>query len=399
MSNNKFYTPDGFTDQLPEVCAFKREAEGKLRNVFTGAGYMEIETPGVEYSDIYTSTNLVPQEELYKFCDQKGRLLCARYDGTVPAVRFAANLYKDEPLPLRLFYIENMYRFNQMGGGKQSGFTQGGVEFMGAAGSEADSEVIALAVESALEIGIKDLQVSIGQVRFFDGLATQFGLSDEVKDRIRTAITQKDSVTIENMAKSSGLSDKDTETLRMLIECQGGYEVIEQFRERVTDSGALAALDNLEEILNIMDEYGYLKYITVDLGLIGSEDYYTGVIFKGYTYEVGFPIFGGGRYDNVAELFGRKMEAVGFSISLTLAVTALMRQGLDLTRQTASAIVGFDRNIKGARAKAIALAKALREEYTSVILDSSGMSEEELDQYSELNNIPASFYVNEGDEE
>ena len=398
MSNNKFYTPDGFTDQLPEVCAFKREAEGKLRNVFTGAGYMEIETPGVEYSDIYTSTNLVPQEELYKFCDQKGRLLCARYDGTVPAVRFAANIYKDEPLPLRLCYIENMYRFSQMGGGKQSGFTQAGVEFMGASGSEADSEVIALAIDSALAVGIKDLQISVGQARFFDGIAVQFGFTDDVKDSVRTAIQQKDSVTISNVAKECGLNAQDTETLLMLNECQGGYEVIEQFRSRVTDAGALSALDNLKEILDIMDEYGYLKYITVDLGLIGSEDYYTGVVFKGYTYEVGFPIIGGGRYDNVAEIFGRKMEAVGFSMSLTLAITALMRQGLKLERQTSSAIVGYDRSIKGARAKAIALAKALREEYTSVILDSSGMSEEELDQYSDLNNIPASFYVNEGEE-
>ena len=399
MSNNKFYTPDGFTDQLPEICAFKREAEGKLREVFTGAGYKEIETPGVEYCDIYTSTGLLKAEDLYKFCDQKGRLLCARYDGTVPAVRFAANLYKDEPLPLRLCYIENMYRFNQMGGGKQSGFTQAGVEFMGAKGSEADSEVIAIAIESALAIGIKDLQISIGQVKFFDGIAGQFGLSDESKERIRTAIQLKDLVTIKNTAKESGLSKTDEETLLMLMECQGGYEVIEQFRSRVTDSGAIAALDNLKEILDILGEYGYQKYITVDLGLIGSEDYYTGVIFKGYTYEVGFPIIGGGRYDNVAELFGRTMEAVGFSMSLTLAITALMRQGVEFKNEQASAIVGFDRSIKGARAKAIALAKALREEYTSVILDSEGMSEEELDQYSDLNNIPATFYVNEGDEE
>ena len=398
MSNNKFYTPDGFTDQLPEVCAFKREAEGKLRGIFTGNGYLEIETPGVEYSDIYISTDLVPQEELYKFCDKKGRLLCARYDGTVPAVRFAANLYKDEPLPLRLFYIENMYRFNQMGGGKQSGFTQAGVEFMGAAGAEADSEVIALAIESALAIGIKDLQVSIGQVRFFEGLSKQFGFTDEIKERVRNAINQKDSVTLESTAKDLGLSASDAETLMMLIECQGGYDVIEQFRSRVDSDCAIEALDNLKAVLDIMDEYGYLKYITVDLGLIGSEDYYTGIIFKGYTYEVGFPIIGGGRYDNVAELFGRKMEAVGFSLSLTLTVTALMRQGLILDRKTAAAVVGYDRNIKGARAKAIALARALREDYTSVILDSTGMSKEELDRYCDLNNIPATFFVNEGDE-
>ena len=398
MSNNKFYTPDGFTDQLPEVCAFKREAENKLRNVFIGNGYREIETPGVEYCDIYTSTDLVNAESLYKFCDQKGRLLCARYDGTVPAVRFATNLLKDEPLPLRLFYVENMYRFNQTGGGKQNGFTQGGVEFMGAAGSEADGEVISIAIESALAIGIKDLQISIGQVRFFEGLACQLGLSEEDRILIKNAIQQKDSVMIENTARKAGLDARDTETLMMLIECQGGYEVIEQFRSRVTDKGALNALDGLKDILDIMDEYGYLKYITVDLGLIGVENYYTGIIFKGYTYEVGFPIIGGGRYDNVAELFGRKMEAVGFSMSLTLAITALMRQGLELKKEQASVIVGYDRAVKGARAKAIALAKALREEYTSVILDSSGMSEEELDQYSDLNNIPATFYVNEGEE-
>ena len=398
MGNNKFYTPDGFTDQLPEVCAFKRDAEKKLRDIFTGSGYMEIETPGVEYSDIYVSTDLVPQEDLYKFCDQKGRLLCARYDGTVPAVRFAANLYKDEPLPLRLFYIENMYRFKKTGGGKQNGFTQAGVEFMGAKGNETDSEVIALAIESALGIGIKDLQVSVGQTRFFEGLSKQFSFTDDTKQKIRNAITQKDSVTVEQVAKEAGLSQFDVETLLMLIECQGGYEVIDDFKKRVTEESAVAALDDLKQILDIMGEYGYLKYITVDLGLIGSENYYTGIIFKGYTYEVGFPIIGGGRYDNVAELFGRKMEAVGFSLSLTLAITALMRQGLNLERQTASAIVGYDRNIKGARAKAIALAKALREEYTSVILDSSGMTEDELDSYSDLNNIPATFYVNEGEE-
>ena len=398
MGNNKFYTPDGFTDQLPEVCAFKRDAEKKLRDIFTGSGYMEIETPGVEYSDIYVSTGLVPQEDLYKFCDHKGRLLCARYDGTVPAVRFAANLYKDEPLPLRLFYIENMYRFMKTGGGKQNGFTQAGVEFMGAKGNETDSEVIALAIESALGIGIKDLQVSVGQTRFFEGLSRQFNFSDDTKQKVRNAINQKDSVTVEQAAKEAGLSSYEAQTLLMLIECQGGYDVIDNFRQRVTEESAVAALDDLKQILDIMNEYGYLKYITVDLGLIGSENYYTGIIFKVYTYEVGFPIIGGGRYDNVAELFGRKMEAVGFSLSLTLAITALMRQGLKLERQTASAVVGYDRNIKGARAKAIALAKALREEYTSVILDSSGMTEEELDSYSALNNIPATFFVNEGEE-
>ena len=78
---NKYYTPDGFTDQFPGICGFKRELESKLRNLFLLNGYEEIETPGVEYFDVYKE--FVKEEELYKFTDSTGRLLCNRYDGTI----------------------------------------------------------------------------------------------------------------------------------------------------------------------------------------------------------------------------------------------------------------------------------------------------------------------------
>ena len=94
---NKFYTPDGFTDQLPGVCAFKRELEARLRNLFLMNGYDEIETPGIEYFDVYKS--FVAEEELYKFTDSNGRLLCNRYDGTIPTVRYCAG--RNDTLPAR----------------------------------------------------------------------------------------------------------------------------------------------------------------------------------------------------------------------------------------------------------------------------------------------------------
>ena len=88
--SNKFYTPDGFNDTLPSVCAFKKDAESKLRRLFSLHGYEEIETPGYEYCDIYTKPDFVKEEDLYKLTDSKGRLLCARYDGTIPAAITAA---------------------------------------------------------------------------------------------------------------------------------------------------------------------------------------------------------------------------------------------------------------------------------------------------------------------
>ena len=313
---NKYYTPDGFNDQFPGICGFKRELESKLRNLFLLNGYEEIETPGVEYFDVYKE--FVPEESLFKFTDSKGSLLCNRYDGTIPTVRFCAG--RNETLPARYSYIENMYRAGKQGGGKLSGFTQGGIELLGASGAKSDAEVLAIAIKSALEIGITDLQVSIGQVKFYKGLMKQFGIGEEEQAKIKTAIANRDTVTLEKL----DISKEDKETLQMLTESGGTYDTIDQIAPRITDEGAKEALSNLKEILDIMERYGFLKYVSVDLGLIESSDYYTGMVFKGYTYEVGFPILAGGRYDDVAKSFGKEIEAVGFSISLTLSITALM---------------------------------------------------------------------------
>ncbi|MBR1905441.1 MAG: ATP phosphoribosyltransferase regulatory subunit [Saccharofermentans sp.] len=380
---NKFYTPDGFTDQLPGVCAFKRELEARLRNLFLMNGYDEIETPGIEYFDVYKS--FVAEEELYKFTDGKGRLLCTRYDGTIPVARYAAG--RNDTLPIRLSYIENMYRAGQIGGGKQSGFTQAGIELLGASGSKSDAEVLALAIKSALELGLTDLQVSVGQVQFFKGLSRQLGLSGETIAKVKAAISNRDSVTIEKL----DLSREDKDTLLMITECGGTYDTIDTMLPRVTDEGAKAALGNIREILDIMERYGYLKYVSVDLGLIESIDYYTGMVFKGYTYEVGFPVFGGGRYDDVSKTFGKDMAAVGFSISLTLAITALMRQDKFTPAAGAKVIVGGDFE------RAIATAEALRAEGTAAVLDTTGMTEEELDSYAKARGIETIMYMNGGE--
>ena len=393
MNNAKFYTADGFTDTLPGICAFKKQTERNLRELFRLHGYQEIETPGIEYLDIYSRPGFVPEENLYKLTDQKGRLLALRYDGTIPAVRYAANIKNFDPelLPLRLSYIENMYRFADSGGGKQNEFTQGGVELMGAEGPDADAEVIALAIKSALSAGIKDLQISIGQANLYEGIADEIGLTDDIKELIREAIKSRDTVTIEKTCDNLGLSDDKRELLLLLPDAQGTYDIIDDFKARVSDSKAIQALDNLKDILDALDEQGYLKYVSVDAGLMGgSVDYYTGCIFKGYTYEVGFPILSGGRYDNTVEVFGRKMECVGFSLSLTLTLTALMRQGVSMEETPADTIVGYG---KGGRAEAYSTAQKLREAGKAVMIDTTGKDEAALKAYADKLGITNAVYV------
>ena len=393
MIDAKFYTADGFTDTLPGICAFKKQTERKLEELFRLHGYSQIETPGIEYLDIYSRPGFVPEQNLYKMTDQKGRLLALRYDGTIPAVRYAAGIKDFDPasLPLRLCYIENMFRFADSGGGKQNEFTQAGVELMGADGADADAEVIALAIKSALSAGIKDLQISIGQVRLYDGIAKQVGLGDTDREVIRNAISSRDTVTIEKTCDQLGLDKDQKELLLMLPDAQGTYDIIDAFRAKVTEKEALDALDNLKDILDALDEQGFLKYVSVDSGLLGgSIDYYTGVIFKGYTYEVGFPIISGGRYDNTVAVFGRQMACVGFSLSLTLTLTALLRQGVSMNETPCDVVIGFKNGFRG---KAYEEAKKLRDEGLAVIIDTTGKSKDELNEYAGKQGIGRALYV------
>ena len=108
MGNYRFHTPDGVIDILPQDASVKREIESNLRELFSGYGYSEVETPGIEYYDVYASENFVATEDLYKMTDMDGRIISLRYDGTIPAARLAATLMKDEKPPLRLSYIGNI---------------------------------------------------------------------------------------------------------------------------------------------------------------------------------------------------------------------------------------------------------------------------------------------------
>ena len=215
----------------------------------------------------------------------------------------------------------------------------------------------------------------------------QLGIDEEGQQKIKNAIANRDSVTIEKF----DLSSEDKETLLMLTESGGTYDTIDQIMPRITDDGAKEALGNLKEILDIMESYGFLKYVSVDLSLIESIDYYTGMVFKGYTYEVGFPIISGGRYDDVAKSFGKEIQAVGFSISLTLAITALMRQDKFVPAKCAGVIVGGDFEM------ATATAEALRAEGTPAILDTTGMDEEALNEYAKEKGIETVMFMNGGE--
>lgn len=374
MSDYRFYTPDGVSDLLVEELAYRRQAEAKLRRLFTCSGYQEIQTPGIEFYDVYAGGAFVKAEELYKLTDQEGRLLALRYDGTVPSARLAATLLKEETLPLRLAYLEPMYRFRESGGGRQREFLQAGIELMGVSGAESEAEVISLAIKAARETGLEALQVSIGQPDFFRGLMEDWGIPEADAAKISAAIDRKDILALEEAAHRFHLQPEEQTTLLLIPELFGTYDTLERFSQMVSNPKSLAALENLKNILDILGDYDLLDYISIDLGMLSSLDYYTGVIFKGFTYEVGFPIISGGRYDQVVSVFGRELSAVGFSMNVDLCLTALQRQGKAFPKKANEVFLTFSPEQEGRR-KAFAWAEQLRQEGLTVVVDNQGLDQ------------------------
>lgn len=391
MRDYRFHTPDGLSDILPEECSAKREMESRLRKLFGLYGYQEIETPGLEFLDVFSGSNFVMPEHMYKMTDESGRLLVLRYDGTIPAARVAATLLKEEPLPLRISYVENMYRFKESGGGRQKEFSQGGVELLGVSSPEADAEVISLAIRSALDVGIADLQISLGQVEFFLGLMEEWNVSSENAQAFSRLIDQKDTVALGNLADQCALKDREKEVLLMLPARFGTYDVLDDFKSRIQNKRAEKALQNIRDILDIMNDYGYLKYVSVDFGMLRSLDYYTGMIFKGFTYEIGFPVFSGGRYDHVVSAFGKDVPSVGFSIGINLCMTALRRQEKSPPAPAIDVMIGYES--PNVRVKALEKAEELRGEGLRTLLDCEGKTKEELEKFAAKSEIRQCIFI------
>lgn len=328
MNDRKIYTPVGIRDLLPDETHEKRCLESDLRALFSRYGYREIETPGLEYLNVYRVGNgFADEEELFKLTDANGSLLCLRYDGTVPTARLAATVMRDEPLPLRLCYIGQMFRFSEAGGGRQRVFGQAGIEFIGSAQPEADAEIIHIAIRAARAAGIEDLQVSIGQVAFFKGLVEAWGIDNERAGELQRIINRKESVALEDWCEAYALSEEKSATLHAMVRGNANRELLDRWISELPDCTARDALVNLNKMLNILEDYGDLPYCSIDLGMLQDIEYYSGMIFRGYTYGIGFPVFTGGRYDTVMKEFGRDLPATGVSIGTDMILIALSRQG------------------------------------------------------------------------
>lgn len=210
------------------------------------------------------------------------------------------------------------------------------------------------------------------------------GLSEEETEKMRVLIDRKDFLGIEELVEEHNIRDDLKELILDLPKLFGSTDVIDRVEKYPINERSIKALNNLRSIINILDDYGLSKYVSVDLGMVQSLNYYSGTIFRGFTYGVGFPILSGGRYDRLVEKFGKSSPATGFSMGINMVMMALDRQKIEFEKPRIDTLVYC---MEEGRKTAFQICETLRKQGLVVEMDINGGDFDTARNYAALKDI------------
>lgn len=313
-----FEKPTGVKDYLPDAVAHLRKIELRVLDCMDQWGYSQIMTPTLEFYDTVGVASSTSDKKLFKLLDRNGQTLVLRSEMTASIARVAASLLKEEPFPLRLSYHANVFRAFEEEAGRESEFFQTGVELIGDGSSDADAEVIALAIATLQTAGVKNFKIAIGHVGFLNGLLNE-SLPGRLEEQsaLKDCLLRRDYVGYRQMLRQCSLQAEQIKELEGILRMRGGEEICMQARQATGDRVAQQSIQHLCEIWDMLKAYDVVEHVLIDLTMIGDFSYYTGMTFEGYAADLGFPICTGGRYDNFHTQFGRPAPATGFALKTT----------------------------------------------------------------------------------
>lgn len=309
--------PKGLRDLLPEEVKTKRNIEKKAARLFSSYGYQEVITPTFEFLEaIEAGVGENIREELFLFMDREGGILSLRPEVTVSIARLASTYLQEADYPQRLFYIANVFRHVQPHLAQYREYWQAGIELLGAQGAWADAEVINIAVQVLRTMGLEQFKISINQIGIFNGLLDDKGLTAEERALIRSLVESKDLVELSRVLEHMPIDDGLKEAIASLPVLHGGLDILQRIPYLEKNRKASGAVEELLQVYEALKVYRVLDSIVIDMGVLRRLDYYTGIVFEGYSPDLGYGLLGGGRYDRLMEQFGFPCPATGFALGM-----------------------------------------------------------------------------------
>jgi len=318
-----YQSPAGARDLLPLDVAQKHWVEERLQQVFHRWGYHRIITSTLERLDTLMAGGAIQRSTVIHIQDREEEL-GLRPELTASIARTAVTRMAGATFPQRLYYNANVFcRTPDSSHNRQLEFYQTGVELLGSEGLMADAEVLLLLAECLNELGLHHWQLILGAAEITQSLLSSFPASG--RDRVRQAIAQLDRVTLETLPLSEDLRARAL----LMLDLRGHpADVLQKVTQLGLDAPQQTALHRLKSLIEILDRcFGVNSNqssqnfpVILDLSMIRTFDYYTGIVFEVIGNTTAQPqILGqGGRYDQLLGLYhpqGKMIPGIGFVLN------------------------------------------------------------------------------------
>ena len=395
----KYSVPKGFRDFPPEIMILRKKILEIVERTFVKYGYDPIETPVLEYWETLKGKYGEEAENklVYKFKDPwSEKWYALRYDLTVPLARFLSNHVVQ--FPFRRYHISRVWRHDNPQRGRYREFWQCDIDIVGSPYPEADAEIVNVLSEALENLGIANFKIRLNDRRLLAGIFEESLLLKDVISVYRI-IDKLDRIGYEGIREEllkRGYTEPIVEKILDTISISGKPEkVLEELSgEFGRNEKVLQAINHLSEMLDFINNR---QRVSIELSLVRGLDYYTGPIFE---YIVEQPkigsIAGGGRYDNLIEIYtGKHTPSTGGSIGIERVIDAGLELGIfKLSQKTYTKVyvlaLRFDKNVYK---YALSVANELRRNNIPTQIDVMRRSEQAQRRYVMKKGINIIVYV------
>lgn len=311
----------GTRDFLPNEMAARKKVFSSIKKTIEEFGFFETDTPAIELFDLYSiKSGEEIIEELYAFEDKGGRMISLRPELTPSVVRVLVSRAKELSFPAKWYSIPRLWRYERPQSGRLREFYQLNIDIFGSEDPRADVEVISCAIELLCDLGFdeSDIEVRISDRRMLQEFLLNLGIENyfdvlKIIDK-REKISEND---FDEMLIGINLNDDQIKEIKTFLNSKGNFlNSIGTLSKNYKGVEVSKIIKSLKKIAEDLNDRGYEKFVTFDPSIVRGLDYYTGMVFEVHDRKREFrALFGGGRYDNLAELFGGDhIPAVGFGM-------------------------------------------------------------------------------------
>lgn len=315
---------------MPEAEITRSTLIEKLTDVFRSFGYVPIDTPVMEYSEILLrKSNGETEKQVFRFEDNGGRDVALRFDLTVPFARFTAE-HKDELyFPFKRYHIAKVWRGEKPQAGRYREFIQCDFDCVGSDSASSDFEILSLMKAALQAIGVEDITIRMSHRGIFNQFLEKRNLTDKSEDILRTVdkLAKVGKEEVSSQLESLTGSNTTAEEILEYITPADTFEQTLAHMEAMA-GGESENTRRMRDIYAMMEATGIASSFVLDPSITRGLDYYTGIVYETFLNEL--PGIGsvcsGGRYDNLAGLYMKeKVPGVGSSIGLDRLIAGLQQ--------------------------------------------------------------------------